>query len=306
MLSPEERRSFGKGKVVLITGASRGIGKAMCCHLALMGYTIVVTARSVQEQDTTPFPGTIMETAAMVDQLGGTALPLRCDVEDIDAIRRTVETTLERFGRIDIMINNARYEGPAHWDAMDGVDIAEMDSLYNANLRAPLHFSKLVLPHMMKQGGGMLLYSASASASRENRNLPGAGSTGLFYPSSKAGLDRAMLGLTKEVRQHNIVIFGLSPGATLTERATVVDSTFGYNLAGRHSVHVPAAVLDYLITCPEPMLFTGRVIEAPDFAREHFLMSPEDLATPFRDGEVYDPYKEPYWQRLVEPGQVEA
>jgi len=108
-----------------------------------------------------------------------------------------------------------------------------------------------------------------------------------------------MLGLTKEVEKQGVVIIQLSPGATLTERATVVNTTYGYNLARRHSVHVPAAVVDFLVTCPDPRLFTRRVIEAPDFAREHFLMSPEDLATPFREGQVYDPYKEPYWKRLA-------
>jgi len=174
-------------KVALITGASRGIGKAIAAHLALQGYQLTLAARSVRDRDVTPFPGTIMETAALVESLGATAFPVRCDIESADDIRNAVDKTLEHFGRIDLMINNARYEGPAHWEALAAVDINEMDKLFAANLRAPLHFCKRVVPQMGKQGGGMVINVTSASATLENPNMPGAGSTSLFYQRPRPG-----------------------------------------------------------------------------------------------------------------------
>jgi HEAT repeat protein len=116
---------------------------------------------------------------------------------------------------------------------------------------------------------------------------------------AQAGLDRMAVGLAKELRPHGIPVIGVSPGPTLTERATVGDETYGYDLSRRHSVHVPAAVVDYLLSSPDPMAYTGQVLEAPEFVREHGLMAPEDLRTPFRPGQAYDPYQEPYWQRLL-------
>ncbi|MEE9284229.1 MAG: SDR family oxidoreductase [Dehalococcoidia bacterium] len=286
-------------KIAFVTGASRGIGKAICAHLALRGYTVAIAARSVRDRDVTPYPGTVTETASLVAELGGVGFPVRCDMERPEDIRAAVEKTLEAFGRIDLLINNARYEGPAHWLGFADVAWDEVERIVNCNFRGPMLLCHLVVPGMIEQGGGMILHVASQSARIDNPNLPGQGSTSLYYPATKAGLDRMALGLAKELRPHGIPVIGLSPGPTLTERATVGDETYGYDLSRRHSVHVPAAVVDYLLSCPDPMAYTGRILEAPDFVREHSLMAPEHLKTPFRPGEAYDPYQEPYWQRVL-------
>ncbi len=290
---------MNKNKVALVTGASRGIGKATCMHLAKKGYDVVVTARSVNEHDTTSFPGTITETAEMVRKLGRKALAIRCDVSSNDDIKRTFDRAMEAFGRIDVLVNNARYEGPAHWGAFTKTKWSEIEMLMRCNVFGVLYMSQLVVPVMRKQKGGVIITLASRSAQQENPNLPGAGSTGLFYPSSKAAINRWIVGLMKEVKNDNISVVNVSPGSTLTERSTVDEGgKRGYDFTRRHSVHVPATCITYIITCPDPMLFAGRVIEAPDFVREHFLMTPAELKSPFRDGEIYDPYKEPYWLKL--------
>src|SRR6266852_6376023 len=99
-------------KVAIVTGASRGIGKAICAHLALQGFDVVVTARSVTENDVTLFPGTIGETARLVESVGARALPVRCDLKSEDDVRGVVDAALAEFGRVDLIVNNARYEGP--------------------------------------------------------------------------------------------------------------------------------------------------------------------------------------------------
>ena len=263
---------------------------------------MVITARSMRDRDVTPYPGTVAETASLVESLGGKALPVKCDMEQADDIRAAVEQTLDAFGRIDLLINNARYEGPAHWLGFTDVAWEEVERIVDCNFRGPMLLCHLVVPQMVQQGSGMIIHVASQSARVENANLPGQGSTSLYYPATKAGLDRMALGLTKEMRPHGIPVVGLSPGPTLTERATVGGETYGYDLSRRHSVHVPAAVVDFLVSCPDPMLYTGLIIEAPDFVREHALLAEEELKSPFRPGEAYDPYREPYWQRLRADG----
>jgi NAD(P)-dependent dehydrogenase (short-subunit alcohol dehydrogenase family) len=289
-------------KVALVTGASRGIGKAVCLHLALEGYDIVATARSVQEQDTVPYPGTITETAARVRELGREALALRCDLTDLAEVQSVYERTIDRFGRVDVLVNNARYEGPAHWGWFTETPWAEIEELLRVNLHAPLFLSQLALPAMIAQGGGTIFNIASRSAQTEIPTLPGAGSTGLFYPTSKAGVNRFAVGLTKELRakEAGVAIVNVSPGPTLTERATVdTAGQRGYDYSRRLSVHIIARTIAWLATCPDPTRFSGHVIEAPDFVREYFLMTAEELMSPWVPGEVYDPYREPAWERRL-------
>ncbi len=287
-------------KVALVTGASRGIGKAICAHLALHGYDIAAISRSVQPRDVTPFPGTIMETASLIESLGSKALPVKCDVGKPEEVRAAVDQSLSTFGRIDLLVNNARHEGPSMWGMFVDIEPEEMVASVNCNLMGPILFGRHVLPSMIHQGGGLIINVTSGVLHSARTVKPGNGTTGLLYPLTKTGLDALTFGLTPELREHNIAIIGLQPGRTLVERPTGAGpSYFGTNLATRLTVHVPAAVVDFLVTCPDPLVFSGQVINAPTFVREHALMAHDDITMPFREGERYDPYREPYWQRLV-------
>ena len=287
-------------KVALITGASRGIGKAICAHLALEGFSIGVTARSVTEGDMTPYPGTIHETAALVESLGGHALPIRCDVGVPNDIQGAVEKTLAAFGRIDVMINNARYEGPANWEKIEDLEWSSISTAIDCNFKAPLMFMRLLIPQMAKQGGGLFInVTTGIEGHLSNQNMPGQASTSLLYPSTKAGLNWTTMLLAKEVREHNISVVGLQPGATLVERVTVSkEASMGYNLPRRHSVHMPCVVVSHLATSSDAMPHNGTIIEAHDFALEHSLMTEDEIGHPFKEGEIYDAYAEPYWLAL--------
>ena len=92
---------------------------------------------------------------------------------------------------------------------------------------------------------------------------------------------------------------GLQPGATLVERVTVSkEASMGYNLPRRHSVHMPCVVVSHLATSADPMPHNGTIIEAHDFALEHGLMTEDEIGHPFKEGEIYDAYAEPYWLAL--------
>ena len=100
------------GKVAIVTGGSRGIGRAMCLGLGAAGSNVVVAARTEEDNSAgTQFEkygsGTIVDTAAQINDLGGVAFPVRCDVTVAKDLSHLVEAALERFGRIDVVISNA-------------------------------------------------------------------------------------------------------------------------------------------------------------------------------------------------------
>jgi NAD(P)-dependent dehydrogenase (short-subunit alcohol dehydrogenase family) len=286
-------------KVAIITGASRGIGKAIALHLALAGYDIAVAARSV-EGASGGLPGTIDETCAQARRLGRKALAVRCDLgrrEDLDGL---IDQTLARFGRVDVLVNNALYRGEAHWSPFPAAPWPEVEALIQINLEAPMYLAQRAFPHMAAQGGGLIANVTSGGARNENAGMPGQGATSLYYPVSKAGLDRFALGFAKEGRAHNIAAVNFDPGHTLTEQMmSGATPNRGFDRSDTQSVHVTARAIAWVATCPDPLLFSGRVLNARAFVEEHFLLEPDELRSPWVPDQPYDPYAEPTWKRLL-------
>ena len=196
------------GKVAIVTGGSRGIGRAMCLGLGAAGANVVVAARTEEDNSAgTQFEkygsGTIVDTAAQVVDLGGAAFPVRCDVTRSEDLSHLVEAALERFGRIDVVISNAGVDCESPVAELD-VDL--LDRCLAVNIRAPLLLCKYALPSMIAQGNGGSIFcvtSASANAYRKAR---------VGYSMSKAALERTFFNLAEEVRPHNIAVNVLGPG----------------------------------------------------------------------------------------------
>jgi citronellol/citronellal dehydrogenase len=142
-----------KDKVVLITGASRGIGKQLAIRFAQEGANLILAARTV-DASSSPFPGTIHETAAEVRALGVKALPVRCDLAIRSDLENLCRTAIAEFGRVDILINNAAYFGPGHYDAFMSLSLEQWDTMIDVDLNAPVHACRLLLPGMIERGSG--------------------------------------------------------------------------------------------------------------------------------------------------------
>jgi len=247
-----------RDKVVIVTGGSRGIGRAICLGLAAEGAQVVVASRT--EVDTsagTEFArygaGTIHDTAQMIQAQGGTAVGIKCDVTQVEDIRHLVAATHERFGRIDILVNNAGIDCEA---PVVDLDIDLLDRCLAVNVRAPLLLCKFALPSMLAQRSGAI-FCITSGAARGYR--PGR----VGYSMSKAALERMFQSLAEEVRPYNIAVNVLSPGR--------VDTWMNRRGDWPGTAHIPMAQPDAIIPAAVWLAqqtagsFTGQVVERADF-----------------------------------------
>jgi len=287
-----------------VTGASRGIGKAISAHLALKGLDVVLIARSVSAHDLTPYPGTIDTTATLVESLGARALPIRCDIGVEADVISAIHQAIDVFGRVDVLVNNARYEGPAMWGDFATSNWADLAKLLDCNVRAPLLFTHQLIPYMRAQGNGLVINITTTMAYHlDSAYKPGKGSTSSLYPSTKAQLNWATMMLARELHDDHIALVGLHPGSVLTERVTT-QAMGNFDRRKRHTAHVPGSIVGYLATLDDPMGYSGQILDDPlEFVKKHGLMAEDDITYPFNEGEVYDPFTEAFWRRQMSEHQ---
>ena len=201
-----------QGKVAIVTGASRGIGKSMALGLAEAGASVVVAARTAEPRGT--LPGTIHETVAEIETAGGRALAVTCNVREEESIREMVNRTLDEYGAVDVLVNNAGIGGYAPFLQMT---LREWDLNMAINLRAPFIACQAVAPIMIEQGGGSIINVSSHAATNifsstlgEDHDA-GIAIIGQAYGASKAALERLTWGLAAELGQHNIAVNALKP-----------------------------------------------------------------------------------------------
>ncbi len=254
-----------QGKKALVTGASRGIGKAIALELAQEGADVAVVARTVERKDW--IPGTLPETVAAIEALGRKALAVQADLtsrEDLDAL---VDKTIEAFGQVDILVNNAAFFGKAAYQPVWELSVKSWDLQIALNLTAPFIICHALAPRMRDQGGGLIINVTSGSGNFVPTAVPGVG-----YPASKAGLNRMSLALARDMREANIPVIILDPGFTRTEIAEIGAAGAGMSAENAHPVDVPAKTAHFLATCPDPMWYSGKIVVAAEFVREHNLL----------------------------------
>jgi citronellol/citronellal dehydrogenase len=247
------------GKVAIVTGGSRGIGRAICIGLAQAGVRVAVASRT--EVDTSSesnfqryASGTIHQTAETIRAQGGIAVGVRCDLSRAEEIRSLVETTLEHFGRIDILVSNAGIDCEA---PVPDLDVDLMDRCLAINVRAPLLLCKYALPAIMAQDSGGSIFAITSGSARTYR------SGRVAYSMSKAALERMFLSLAEEVRAENIAVNLFGPGRvdTWMNRRGDWPGTAHIPMVQPEEV-IPAAVW---LAGQTAQTFTGQVVERAEF-----------------------------------------
>jgi len=191
------------GKVAIVTGSSRGIGKAIAIGFAQEGAKVVVAART--ETDNEELPGTIYKTADEIQALGSSALPVKCDVTNEQSVNDMVQKALGEFGHVDILVNNA---GVAFYYPVIETPLKRWELVLRVVLTGAFLCSKAVLPKMIEQKSGSIINISSLAA---DQGVLSEVPTGVAYAVAKAGLDRFTRGLAEEVGQHNIAVNAVKP-----------------------------------------------------------------------------------------------
>jgi NAD(P)-dependent dehydrogenase (short-subunit alcohol dehydrogenase family) len=267
-------------RVAMITGASRGIGKALAVHFARAGFDVAIGARTVQEgearehsstikaSNTKPLPGSLASTAALVEKEGRQALSVYLDVLDRVSLGVAVTTVLDRWGRIDVLVNNARYIGPGHMDLFMDTPIELHEKHLEANVLAPIILTRLVLPQMLERGEGHIVNITSGSGNSDPPAAAGSGGWGLGYGMSKGAFHRLAGILRLELGDQGIRAYNLHPGFVTTERMVADMGDFGFDASAGAPADVVGAMAVWLVTTPEGNQLTGTWIEAQDMCRE--------------------------------------
>jgi len=186
------------GKVVVITGASSGLGEATARHLVSLGARVVLGARRIDR------------LKALVEELaakGGQAIAFETDVTDRDQVKHLVDAAVEAFGRIDVLINNA---GLMPHSPLERLKVEDWDRMIDVNLKGVLYGIAAALPHMQNQKAGHIINVSSVAGHKVSPN-------GAVYSATKHAVRALSEGLRQEVKPWNIRTTVISPGAVATE-----------------------------------------------------------------------------------------
>lgn len=241
-----------KNRVALITGASRGIGREIALTFAREGAKTILVAKTVKPNP--KLPGTLLDVAAEIEALGGEALVSQCDVREEDQILASVRAGIERFGKIDILINNA---GALWWRPVLDTPTKRFDLIMNVNVRASFLFAREVLPSMIESGWGHIV---NMSPRVDLEKLPGF----TAYFISKYGMTMLAQGLSGEVSGKNVAVNALWP-VTAVDTAAVRNYQVGTEEMWRKPSILADAALE--LVCKNPSEMTGQALTDEEVLR---------------------------------------
>lgn len=208
------------GRAALVTGSSRGIGRAIAQRLAAEGATVVVTARSttasrsIRDGRERVLEGTLDETVQLIERAGGRAVPIAADLEDAAQRSELFDAAMDATGGIDILVNNA---GFADYSSVECMGEDTFDRTLEHYLKVPFLLSQAMIPRMRKAGGGWIVNIGSSTGLPPIRPFREYNKTSgdVIYASAKAALHRFTQGLAAEVLDDNIAVNVVGPSTAI-------------------------------------------------------------------------------------------
>jgi NAD(P)-dependent dehydrogenase (short-subunit alcohol dehydrogenase family) len=238
-----------EGKVAIVTGGARGLGKAFCLAMAEQGARLVIADILDKEAE---------QTAGEIQAKGGSAIALKVDVTSEEATLRMAEETIKQLGRIDVLVNNAAMVYGMTRKPFTEIPLTEWDKLMTVNLRGPFLCCRAVFPQMKKQGKGKIINLTSETAFTGSKHL-------IHYVTSKGGVISFTRALAAEIGQYGICVNAIGPGFTDSESSrTVIDDINKYdvNLTPLRRLEQPQDLVGALIflASDESDFITGQTL----------------------------------------------
>lgn len=256
------------GKVALVTGASRGIGKGIALGLGEAGATVYITGRTVEaNQAAVDLPGTIYQTVEEAAKLGGQCIAIQCDHKVDQQVEAVFHRIRAEQNRLDLLVNNV-WGGYEHFN--DGtefwkekgfwtVPLSRWDKSFQAGVRAHYVSSVFAAPIMIAQRSGLIVNISFLAAQRDNM--------GVSYGVAKSASDRMAACMAYELREHNVAAVSLYPGLVRTE--SVLKAGEFFDLSNSESPQFIGRAIAALASDPQIMSRSGQVLVAAAVAQEY-------------------------------------
>ncbi|MFN2537908.1 MAG: SDR family NAD(P)-dependent oxidoreductase [Mycobacteriales bacterium] len=261
-------------QVAIVTGASRGIGKGIALELGAIGMTVYVTGRTV---DGGMLPGTVGETAAQIDELGGRGIALACDHHDDAQVEAAVRRVLDEQGVIDVLVNNvfsapdlAGWLGKPFWE----LPVAAWDEVIDIGCRSHYVASAFAAPSMVAAKSGLIVNVTSDGAVQYAHNVP--------YGVGKAAVDKMTADMAHELQPHGVAAVSVWPGLVKTELVMFGAKTQddgsqyldlgeegAFDLKDAESPRFVGRGVAALASDPKVLEKTGKAIRVADLADEY-------------------------------------
>ena len=248
------------GRVAIVTGASRGVGKGCALELGAAGATVYVTGRTLAEGEA-PLPGSIGATATAVSEAGGTGIAVRCDHRNDEQVKALFARVEREAGRLDVLVNNAfaippeLTSGRKFWE----VPISNWDDMIDVGTRSAYVASVCAAPLMIRQKRGLIANISSSGAARYAWHV--------CYGVGKCALDRITADTAHELAPHGVSVVSLWPGLVLTERIEANRQRLpGLAKVRGESQRFTGRAVAALAADPEVARHSGRALASRDLA----------------------------------------
>jgi NAD(P)-dependent dehydrogenase (short-subunit alcohol dehydrogenase family) len=270
-------------RVALVTGASRGIGRCGALALARRGFDVAITARTVHEGEGRAQPstsnavanevviaGSLETTATEIEALGRSCLMIQMDLMERQSIYHVADQVLDQWGRVDVLFNNAIYQGPGTMDRFLDVPLELAERCLVGDYLHPMLLIQLLLPQMLERGQGRLVNMLSEAAFTTPPAPAGSGGWGVAYAAAKAAFHRVTDMCHVEFFDSGIWSFSIAPGLTLTEsmRASGMDKVLVDAGHAPAPPEVAGEVAAWLGTEPEAERFAGKMVSSRPLCKE--------------------------------------